>query len=253
MNIEYLSQYYKNLLNTYDSSKQMMEIMESHLGFKPNQILHANSICSDDINEIEFPKHVYKMLGPFRMGGLDGFPFAGLTGIKAYSSHVPEEGALFIYFGPHIGHSDGSELGMVKRTGQNFYSSCCGAATLALAKLQKGQIKEGEITELDYQQNVLEQILLKNADRILSSTCQIYEATEVIYEAIKERILLLLGQTTLNCRYLILAGGVVINSGGTNSFSSTRIFHCIEQQSGAQKDLLPFMKFESVSNSKLSF
>jgi hypothetical protein len=37
------------------------------------------------------------------MGGLGGLPFVGKTGFKAYSSHVPKDGHIFILFAPHVG------------------------------------------------------------------------------------------------------------------------------------------------------
>ena len=40
------------------------------------------------------------LLGPFKMGGLNGFPFTGLTGMSAFSSHVPDNGAVLIFYGP---------------------------------------------------------------------------------------------------------------------------------------------------------
>jgi hypothetical protein len=41
------------------------------------------------------------------------------------------------------------------------------------------QIKEGIITEMDYQMNTLEQILFKEKARVLNAKSPLYEATEV--------------------------------------------------------------------------
>jgi len=35
------------------------------------------------LNAIEYPERAHEMLGPLKLGGLDGFPFAGLTGMSA--------------------------------------------------------------------------------------------------------------------------------------------------------------------------
>ena len=71
---------YPNALSTGDTVDAFLDLMERRLGIEPRKIMLADSICSDDLNTIEYPKRAYEMLGPFKLGGLDGFPFAGLTG-----------------------------------------------------------------------------------------------------------------------------------------------------------------------------
>jgi len=48
------------------------------------------------VNSIQYPARTQEFTVPFKMGGLDGFPLTGLTGMGAFASHVPDEGALFI-------------------------------------------------------------------------------------------------------------------------------------------------------------
>lgn len=245
--LELVRQFYPNAITSDEAAKQLFRIMRDQLGLMPNQIMHASSLCSDDINEIEYPERGYDMLGPFRMGGLDGFPFTGITGMTAYAGHVPEGGALLIYAGPHIGLSKEGGLGRVKRIGQVVHTSCCGAAAAALEKLKRDGIKEGELTELDYQQNVLEQILLREKQRVLGSDSPIQEATEVIYEAIEERIRALVGHVEFICRYVILTGGVTINGGGTTSYCSFRLLECIDTGKKSHQDYYRFLDFASQS------
>lgn len=74
----------------------------------PRDIMLAQSICSDDVNNIEYPEEGQQMLGPFNLGGLDSYPFAGLIGMGAFSKHVPDDGAALVFYAPHIGvSSDG--------------------------------------------------------------------------------------------------------------------------------------------------
>jgi Limiting CO2-inducible proteins B/C beta carbonyic anhydrases len=134
------------------------------------------------------------------LGALNGFPFAGLTGMSAFTHHVPEDGAIFIFHAPHVGITKSGSVGEILRPGQTKASTCCGAARAALAKLERGELRAGEIDELDYQQNTLEQILLKQADRVLGAQERVVEATEVIYEAIAQRIDLLVSRTRYPCR-----------------------------------------------------
>lgn len=98
--------------------------------------LFGQSICPDEINHYEnsitvlFTKYMGEV---FHLGGLGGVPFSGKTGFKAFSSHVPDGGNLFILFAPHIGLSDSMVLGKFSRLGQESDGSACGAACGALS------------------------------------------------------------------------------------------------------------------------
>lgn len=226
-----IRQYYPTAVTTIDSVNRLIDFVEDQLDLEPAQVMLADSICSDDVNSIQYPARAHEFLGPFKMGGLDGLPFTGLTGMGAFASHVPDEGAVFVYYGPHIGISKKGVLGEIHRFGQAKNSGCCGAAKGALAKLLNNEIKEGHITELDYQMNTIEQLLLKQRDRIVNATMPLYEATEVIYEAIDARINELVERTNYNCRYVILVGAILINSDSDmGSFTATKRFDVINLQ-----------------------
>ena len=202
-------------------------------------VMLADSICSDDVNSIQYPARTQEFLGPFKMGGLDGFPFTGLTGMGAFASHVPDEGAVGIYYGPHIGITENGTIGEIHRHGQSKNSSCCGAAKGALNKLINNLIIEGNITDMDYQMNTIEQILLNKKERILSATIPLKEATEVIYEAIDKRMEELVLGTKYNCKYLILFGAIHINSDtDMGSFNETRKFEVIDLKTGVRTNYL---------------
>lgn len=224
-----IRQYYPNAITTIDSVNRLIDFVEERLDLEPYKVMSADSICSDDVNSIQYPARAQELLGPFKMGGLDGFPFTGLTGMGAFASHVPDDGAVFIYYGPHIGISKNGIIGEIHRLGQHNNSSCCGAAKGALNKLLNGQITEGHVTELDYQMNTIEQILFKQKERILNAKNHLYEATEVIYEAIDTRINELVEKTTYNCKYVILIGAVLINSDSDmGSFTASKRFDLID-------------------------
>jgi hypothetical protein len=97
--------HFPGAVTTADGVEALFDLLEERLDLEPHQIMLADSICSDDVNTIEYPARAYEMLGPFKMGGLDGFPFAGLTGMAAFAGHVPDEGAVFVFYAPHIGVS----------------------------------------------------------------------------------------------------------------------------------------------------
>ena len=231
---------YPNALSTSDTVDRFLDLMETRLGIAPCKIMLGDSICSDDVNTIEYPRRAFEMLGPFKMGGLDGFPFAGLTGMSAFAHHVPEDGAVFLFHGPHIGVSKAGDTGVILRAGQHHHSSCCGAIDAAVQKLKAGAIVPGEITELDYQQNTLEQFLLAQRERILSARCAMAESTEVMYEAIEKRINVLAACTEYPCRHLIIMGGVLINSDhDAGSFCSFRRLTHIDRVTRRAEDWLP--------------
>ena len=179
------------------------------------------------------------MLGPFKMGGLNGFPFTGLTGMGAFASHVPENGAVYIYYAPHIGITKNGEVGQISRMGQSKTSGCCGAARAALKKLTENKITEGNVTDLDYQVNTIEQVFYKQKDRIVKASNQLMEATEVMYEAIDDRINLLANKTSYPCKYLILMGAILINGDhDMGSFSACKRFEVRDLETKEKKSLL---------------
>jgi hypothetical protein len=237
--LKIIRQWYPNALTTIDSVNRLIDFVEEQLDLEPAQVMLADSICSDDVNSIQYPARAQEFLGPFKMGGLDGFPFTGLTGMGAFASHVPDNGAVFIYYGPHIGITKTGALGEIHRLGQSKNSGCCGAARGALNKLLNNQLTEGNITDLDYQMNTIEQILLKQKDRIVNAPTPLFEATEVIYEAIDKRINELVEKTNYNCKYVLLMGAVLINSDSDmGSYTSTKRFDVINLQTKQRQDLI---------------
>ncbi|UFH57409.1 hypothetical protein LN737_14925 [Spirosoma sp. KNUC1025] len=224
-----IHQFYPNAFTSIDCINKIIDFVENNLDLEPAQVMLADSICSDDVNSIQYPARASEFLGPFKLGGLDGFPFTGLTGMGAFASHVPDDGAVFVYYGPHIGISNSGTLGEIHRLGQSEYSSCCGAAKGALNKLTNNKIVEGDVKDIDYQMNTIEQILLRQKERIEKAALPLQEATEVIYEAIDERILELVSKTKYNCKYIILLGVIHINGDGDlGSFASARRFDVVD-------------------------
>ena len=234
-----IRRFYPNAVTTIDSVNRLIDFVEEKLDLEPRQVMLADSICSDDVNSIQYPARALELLGPFKMGGLDDFPFTGLTGMGAFASHVPDDGAVFIYYGPHIGITKEGVIGEIHRVGQHKNSGCCGAAKGALNKLLNNQIIEGNITEMDYQMNTIEQILFQQKDRIIAAETPLYEATEVIYEAIDKRINELVAHTKYNCKYVILIGAVLINSDSDmGSYTSTKRFDLIDLTTNERRSLL---------------
>lgn len=237
--LELIRRYYPNATTTGEAIHSIINYIETELDIDSNQVLLADSICSDDVNSIQYPTEASEFLGPFKLGGLDGFPFTGLTGMAAFASHVPDEGAVFIYYGPHIGVSSDGVVGEISRHGQRKPSSCCGAAKGALKKLTDGTLTEDEVREMDFQMSTIEQILYRQKERVLNAESPIYEATEVIYEAIDARIQELVAQTTYPCKYAILMGGILVNGDPDfTSFNALRRLDLLNLETGERQDLM---------------
>lgn len=231
--------WYPRALTSIDTVNRLLDTIEKHLSLKPHQLMHADSMCCDDVNAIQYPPRAHEMLGPFHLGGLDGFPFAGITGMNAFAHHVPENGAVIIFYAPHIGVTRDGTIGEISRIGQSKNSACCGAAKGALSKLLNNEIIDGDISSLDFQMNTIEQIFLHSKDRITTAKNQIFEATEVMYEAIDQRIEVLVKETSYPCKYVILAGAVFINGDkDMGSFCQYKKFDYINLETKERKSLM---------------
>nr|WP_295931646.1 hypothetical protein [uncultured Dyadobacter sp.] len=209
-----LEQVRKYFPNAVPSNDFVLNIYQKLAPYEltPDKILLAHSICSDDVNAIEYPETGRQMLGPFNLGGLNGYPFTGLTGMSAFAHHVPEDGAALIFYAPHIGVSAEGELGKILRVGQHETSSCCGAAILALSRLLKNEIIPGEKPEDDYQQHTLQSFLHQEKDRILNAAHPIKEATEVIFEQSGKLIDRLIPQTAFTGKHVFVVGAIIVNT-----------------------------------------
>ncbi|MES2556919.1 MAG: hypothetical protein V4604_12255 [Bacteroidota bacterium] len=229
--LQTIRSYYPKAFYAGTLEKEILEYLK-RVGFKPGEVMAANSVCSDDVNAMQFSITDTGLLGPFYLGGLDGFPFTGLTGIQAFAHHMPEEGALLIYFGPHIGITEKGGIGKIRRIGQDHDSDCCGAAQAALKKLND---QPKPPTLLDYQQDNIVTLFQMHKQRIETAIDPIQEATEVMYEAIAERIHLLIDHSrdTFKGKHAILIGSVFINvDEGSEACVDQRLFQTINLKTG---------------------
>lgn len=213
--LEIVQQYYGASTLYFDEFGQAVVEYMRYKGYEPDQVMLANSICSDDVNAMQFPPALAKFLGPFNMGGLDGFPFTGITGVSAFSHHAPDDGVLMIFFAPHIGISrkgyPEKAVGKIQRKGQTDLSSACGAVRGALDKVLGSTTRPRPVGPLDSQQDLIVDILWDNKSRITNSKKDpMIEATQIMYENIYERLLLLIKESKVH-HEIIIIGGIYIN------------------------------------------
>lgn len=195
-------------------TKNCMDELQSKHGFDTSKTIMATSVCSDEIirSSTNFRDYV-GVETPFSMGGLGGFPFSGLTGLGAFTAHIPDDGFAIIVYGPHIGFTKKEKVGFVRRIGQEQDTTCCGALKASVDALKNGTAGQKD-RELDYQQWKLEETLSHEEKKILEESNPIIEATEVMYKAIDQRIKTLLDKSAgnlTNCK-IALVGGVIINT-----------------------------------------
>jgi hypothetical protein len=194
------------------------------------KMLFATSVCADDINVSTDFRRV--LTRPFTMGGLGGIPFAGFTGMVAYAHHIPDGGSGFIFYGPHIGITDGGELGRMRRPGQARLSNSCGALMLALSRLEsEDDIYVLTNVEYDYQQILLERTVMPYKHEILVAKNRTKAITEVTYKNIDKQLHFLIrkAKNEFTCKRIFLLGGIIINtSPGLHDYVDVRNFEVID-------------------------
>lgn len=223
---KHVNDYYPNAVKSSCYIKEFLE----YTGATAEKVGFLTSVCSDDLNNVEMPDS--EMVGPFVQGGLDGYPFAGKTGLVAFSHHIPDGGVALLFFGPHVGITSDGEVGKVIRPGQDKATSCCGAAAGALAEIDTIEPKcPSQFDPDDYQQETIRQIVLraKNEIEAAQGPRKFIVMTEAIFRETKEAFLrLLTGIEFEQPKYVF--GGIVINvDHGGESFIELRNLGKVEK------------------------
>ena len=194
----------------------LVNIATQQYGIPRDKLLYAQSVCSDDVNAIKIPLVVDQLLGPFGLGGLDGYPFTGLSGMAAYAAHVPDHGAAFIFCAPHVGVSDEGILGKIRRHGHLHDSGACGAALSVLKWLVEDGHLPAEVPYDDRQMYLLHDFALRHRHQILSEGFgpqrQLHALTEALYEEIWKKVVQYVKTIPFACEYVFVAGGVLVNT-----------------------------------------
>jgi hypothetical protein len=195
--------------------KEGIDSLIEHLdrfGIPPTGILWGQSTCVDDITNTK-NKLIPETKGPFNFGGLAGLPFTGITGLDAFSHHIPENGTAILFIGPHIGYHEKEGWGKILRHDQHHTSSCCGALSAALAKLQKGEIKPQQPSQEDYQQGMIEQLAYAHREEILASAEPLVALTHVTYhEAVRLMAEYASEVRERHFKYAVVVGGIIVNT-----------------------------------------
>ena len=224
---EVVRNHYPDALDTRDTSIKYLGLLQNGHTIDISKMLMATSQCSDDIN-IPSTSFFNVVLGPFFLGGLGGLPFAGTTGLTAFAHHIPDGGAAFIFYGPHIGVTLENELGKMYRPRQQQVGASCGALMLALDRFQnESPDYKPKKTDSDYQQMRLEECLLPNREEIVNDENPEKAITEACFWKIDEQIHEYLHEVKNEFKVdkIALLGGIIINTDyGVDDYFDLRNF-----------------------------
>ena len=209
----------KYLTNHYPSAQSLSTFKNSVLeelkknGIEANNCILGTSICSDEVNNsLNIFSDSFAGPGPFQLGGISGIPFAGKTGFRSLSSHIPKNGGAVIIYGPHIGISKDGKVGAIQRQDQSKKSTCCGSLIAGLENVKAGNVLN--ISHNDYQQGQVNKLLIENYEQIKQSEDPIKATTEIAFNQIKRELTDIVSTNidNLGNSPLLLIGGTLINT-----------------------------------------
>ncbi|NBC83548.1 MAG: hypothetical protein GVY19_09210 [Bacteroidetes bacterium] len=205
-----IQQHFDNARSGSDFTLKLIDQITQQYNVDINKLLLATSLCSDEINPILY-RLIQTIGNPFFMGGLAGYPFTGITGIKAFASHIPDQGAALILYGPHIGIAEDGEAGVLLRPYQKQPTTSCGALMMALQLLEK---ELPEVNKDDQQFQELLKLLSAHKNEIAQSENEKMEITLRMFKIIDTKMKELLQSNIqlFNGKKIFLVGGIVINT-----------------------------------------
>jgi hypothetical protein len=178
-----------------------------------DQILVGASTCVDDIIYTKNFQDHKRLKGPFHLGGLAGFPFTGISGLNAFSHHIPEHGTMVLEIAPHIGYSSNGGWGYVLRPGQHESSTCCGALMGTLKKLEQHSLKQTNPPANDYQGAVIGNLAVQHEHEIVHGRHPLIALTKLIQQESEKQILDQINAIEMeHVDYALVLSGVLINT-----------------------------------------
>ena len=245
-------QFFKAAMRDDDIVEGVVAIT-SEIGMNSENTLYAHSVCPDEINHDDgdvtrdLLSHFGKM---FSLGGLAGLPFTGITGFNAFASHVPEDGHIFVFYGPHIAICPEGFCGLYHREGQTVFTPACGAAIGAYEAVKDmKQPPEVNFLDFDVQMDHIKRLVWLERDRISKRTVPFRELTNLLFEDINKFFLDVCRKKYKHSGKVLLLGGIQINQSPLDYFEPKQ-FLLIEPD-GTEKDLLPrLLEFSRIEKEK---
>lgn len=180
-------------------------------GLTSNNTLFAECLCRDEINKSAIRQMGRRWGESFNLSGLAGFPISGVTGFSAYANHVPDNGYLFVLFGPHVGVDSEGKIGSIKREGMAGASSSCGSLLHYMSKVTQSSDYFPKFESYDAGQYLVESSLHGEQQKFLKANDPITAITELAFEKIEQNLLDVIARVSpANDIYLL--GGILVNS-----------------------------------------
>lgn len=224
----------------------------SAFGYGSSTLL-ATSLCSDEVNRELDEEFASRFGDNFNMGGLAGFPFAGITGFGAMAAHIPVGGSCLVVYGPHVGVDADGNVGKVNRRGQKASGSCCGSAAAAasyVAGVYCGECDPSMIPKdcIDIQQHFVGSLLLPHAERLANSADPQVELPFALYDAQKQLMDKIVSQAcgaVPGKGKIALLGGIQINTpSGTSDYFVPLGFEIRDNHGDLVADMMKLVDFK---------
>jgi hypothetical protein len=178
------------------------------------KLLFASCVCPDELN-YRATSFDNSFRHAFYLGGLGGIPYTGKTGMAAYVSHVPDDGALFIFYGPHVGIDSDGTVGIIHRQHQQEPTYSCGALVSVLERMRKDIPFDWSLGNFeDLQARVIQKLLHNHKERIFNSDQYVLEAVKIIFDVsgCMLRQFVVENKKKYRCKHVFLLGGIIINT-----------------------------------------
>lgn len=204
--------------------------------FTKQSTLFGTCVCPDEINNkpgkslpAALQNAMTDLNGVFHLGGLAGLPYMGPSGMKAFLSHTPSNGKVFIMYGPHVGITDEGVVGSVERLGKTSATLDCDTTLNALkvaqtggAKATKEDAKKAKVRSPDKREEYIVAKLRTALDSKQASNLSKDDlpafATYKMFDLVRGQIMKQL-QASLkdewdaNIDEIVLLGGIIVNRG----------------------------------------
>jgi len=221
-------------------------------GYDGENTLLATSLCCDELAR-QLEDDFNGIFGNnFNLGGLAGFPFAGMTGFGAMAAHIPDDGYCLVVFGPHVGVTEDGTVGKVERSGIALVDTCCGSAVAADSYVESIMTGTKDINTRiqgfgDFQQQGVQELILPHGKRLADADNRmielpyaLYDSQEVLLNEIIES-----GSDKIK-RGLAVLGGIQINTGpNTPDYFVPLKFQYMNYRGEVVADLLEDLQAES--------
>jgi hypothetical protein len=183
-------------------------------------------LCSDEVNR-PLEESLYGYFGShFTLGGLAGFPFGGLSGFMAMTSHIPDHGSCLVVYGPHVGISADGQIGQLQRRGQRQLGTCCGSAiaaaryATAVYRGDAAPVRSTVVTALDAQQSYVASSLLPYAAQIDQALDPMVELPYALFQPMDDMMLQIISRADVDSNTRIAMLGVSVLLFLSSSWSS---------------------------------